>query len=127
MFWRDIDWSVDIAVGPTDGAVHDSSVVVQRALRAGAQHRLLVALVEAVRPMGGVMAGHDICEEGLLVTNIDGAWEVWCGADGDNIINAHLVGTGPTRDGAVADAVRHLESIVARLQEPSQASRQVRA
>lgn len=63
------------------------------------------------------MARHSICEEGLLVTDVDGEWEVWCGADGDNIINAHLIGTGADRDVAVADAVRHLEAIIQRLQE----------
>ena len=45
-------------------------------------------------------------------------YEVWCGVDGDNIINAHIIGIGPTRDVAVADAVKHLESALAELQAP---------
>ena len=45
-------------------------------------------------------------------------YEVWCGVDGDNIINAHIIGTGLTRDDAVADAVQYLEAALDALQSP---------
>lgn len=43
--------------------------------------------------------------------------EVWCGVDGDNIINAHIIGLGATRDEAIAAAVAHLEQTLVELQE----------
>lgn len=56
-----------------------------------------------------------LVSEGLLITNVDGEWEVWCGADGENIINAHLIGQGATRELAVADAIRETETLLTRL------------
>jgi hypothetical protein len=56
---------------------------------------------------------------GLVIYRDDQQYEVWCGVDdGDNIINAHIIGTGPTRDEAVAEAVQHLESALEALQSP---------
>ena len=51
---------------------------------------------------------------GLLIIEIDG-WEVWCGADGDNIINAHLIGSAPTRAEALAKAEASLRAALAEL------------
>lgn len=60
-----------------------------------------------------------------LVIYRDNHYEVWFGVDGDNIINAHVIGTGPTRDTAVADAVQHLESALEALQSPPGVVREV--
>lgn len=48
----------------------------------------------------------------------DPQFEVWCGVDGDNIINAHIIGEGATRQEAVQGAVTHLESLLEVLQSP---------
>ena len=56
-----------------------------------------------------------VIAEGLLITNVDGQWEVWCGADGENIINAHLIGQGPTKAAAVKDAINETKALLHRL------------
>lgn len=56
-----------------------------------------------------------LVSQGLLITDVAGEWEVWCGADGDNIINAHLIGRGDTKAAAVADAIKDTEELLARL------------
>lgn len=53
----------------------------------------------------------------------DGEYEVWVGpasdlAD-DNVKNAFIAGIGPSRDEAVAHAVRELEGVAALLQTPA--------
>lgn len=60
-----------------------------------------------------------------IVIYRDDEYEVWCGVDGDNTINATVIGTGPTRDVAVADAVTYLESALTALQAPPGAVREV--
>ena len=54
-------------------------------------------------------------EDGLLIILADDAWEVWCGADGENIINAHLIGSNPSRDAAIAGAREELLELADRL------------
>jgi len=56
-----------------------------------------------------------LVSEGLLITDVDGEWEVWCGADGEDIINAHLIGRGATKAAAVGDAIVETETLLARL------------
>ncbi len=56
-----------------------------------------------------------ICEDGLLIIYIDDAWEVWCGADGENIINAHLIGSNPLREAAITEAREELLELADRL------------
>jgi hypothetical protein len=56
-----------------------------------------------------------LVSEGLLITDVAGQWEVWCGADGENIINAHLIGRGDTKAAAVADAIKETETLLIRL------------
>jgi hypothetical protein len=56
-----------------------------------------------------------LVSEGLLITNVAGEWEVWCGADGENIINAHLIGHGATKAEAVADAIKDTQELLIRL------------
>ncbi len=45
-----------------------------------------------------------------------GGWEVWCNFDGP--LSGFIVGQGNTRDGAVGEAVKALESAVNALQGP---------
>ena len=52
-------------------------------------------------------------------------FEVWFGVDVDNIINAHVIGSGSTRDAAVTDAVHELESALEALQSPPGVIREV--
>ena len=52
---------------------------------------------------------------GLLITCIAGPWEIWCGADGENIINAHLIGVGPTVGAALTEAIQTTETLLVRL------------
>ena len=52
-------------------------------------------------------------------------YEVWFGVDGDNIINAHVIGVGENRDVAVRDAVAYLESALGVLQAPPGVAREV--
>lgn len=56
----------------------------------------------------------------IYYDDMDGEYEVWVAPSGDlegmNVINAFVAGIGATRDEAVADAVRELESLAARLQ-----------
>lgn len=66
-------------------------------------------MTEPDDPMGKLVA------EGLLITDVAGEWEVWCGADGENIINAHLIGCGDTKATAVTDAIRETETLLLRL------------
>ena len=54
-------------------------------------------------------------EDGLLIILADDAWEVWCGADGENIINAHLIGSNPSREAAIAGAREELLELADRL------------
>ena len=54
-------------------------------------------------------------EDGLLIIFADDAWEVWCGADGENIINAHLIGSNPSREAAGAGAREELLELADRL------------
>ncbi len=54
----------------------------------------------------------------LAIYKVGDIYEVWCGCDGDNIINAHIIGEGTSRDAAVGDAVAHLESEIEALQSP---------
>lgn len=56
-----------------------------------------------------------LVSDGLLITNVAGDWEVWCGADGENIINAHLIGRGDTKAAAVTDAIAETETLLRRL------------
>lgn len=49
--------------------------------------------------------------DGLLIVEVDGEWEVWCGADGDNIINAHLIGLDQTRQAAIENALQELNRL----------------
>lgn len=56
-----------------------------------------------------------LVSEGLLITDVAGEWEVWCGADGENIINAHLIGRGTTKAAAVADAIAETVTLLRRL------------
>lgn len=68
--------------------------------------------------------------DGLLITDVAGEWEVWCGADGENIINAHLIGRGDTKTAAVADAIAETETLLLRLRaqaEPSDRTRRFQA
>ncbi len=60
----------------------------------------------------------------VIYLDSDG-YEVWCGVDGDNIINAHIIGCGTTRDDAVRAAVEHLESELELLQSPIGVMREV--
>lgn len=54
-----------------------------------------------------------------IVIYRDDEYEVWCGCmPGDNVINAHIIGLGQTRDLAVANAVNYLESALEALQAP---------
>ena len=53
---------------------------------------------------------------GIAIYHQDGEYEVWCGVDGDNIINAHVIGTGETRDAAISEAVQYLELAIDALQ-----------
>ncbi len=52
---------------------------------------------------------------------LDSEFEVWMGPsddlEADNIINAHIVGYGSTKEAALAMAVAELESVVKSLQE----------
>lgn len=61
----------------------------------------------------------------LVIYREDGQYEVWCGVDGDNIINAHIIGVGVTRDLAVAEAVTYLESALDALQAPPGVVREI--
>lgn len=56
----------------------------------------------------------------IVIYRDEDGYEVWCGVDGDNIINAHIIGIGPTRDEAVLNAVEDLQSS---LHNPSGAAR----
>lgn len=56
-----------------------------------------------------------LISDGLLITDVAGVWEVWCGADGENIINAHLIGIGDTKAAAVANAIKETETLLTRL------------
>jgi hypothetical protein len=45
-------------------------------------------------------------------------FEVWCGvSDGDNTINAHIIGIGLTKEAAIADAIAALSRTAYALQE----------
>ena len=67
------------------------------------------------------MKGGQLVSEGLLITDVEGEWEVWCGADGDNIINAHLIGCGETKEAAVNEAINETEILLGRLRAQKQA------
>lgn len=53
----------------------------------------------------------------IHVFSNDGEWEVWLDPDGIKF-NGLCVGVSDTRDEAVADAVKELEAMVARLKAP---------
>lgn len=59
---------------------------------------------------------------GTRIYEDNGEYEVWIGPASDlrdgNIINAFIVGIGSTRDEAVENAVRELESVTDALQAP---------
>lgn len=68
--------------------------------------------------------------EDIAIVREEDGYEVWCGVDGItetsvNIINAHIVGTGETRQEAVANAVTHLELVLDALQSPPGVVREV--
>lgn len=47
----------------------------------------------------------------------DEGYEVWCGVEeGNNVVDAHVIGFGSTRDAAVRMAVEHLEGSLEELQ-----------
>ena len=59
-------------------------------------------------------------DHGLRIFFTGSEYEVWYGVtdDDNNVINAHIIGLGPTREAAVADAVREIEAVEALLQSP---------
>lgn len=67
--------------------------------------------------------GGKLVAEGLLITNVSGEWEVWCGADGENIINAHLIGHGDTKAAAVAEAITETVTLLRRLRTQAEVAK----